>query len=213
MNVDIIDVSVSLGDGLPVWPGSPGVSTRPLLRRADGDIANASELRTDVHCGTHVDAPRHFVDDGATIDQLSLSSLNGPALVVELPTAVESIGAADLATAVGPQRVERLLLKTRNSDRPELYQSPFWEEYSALAPDGAMWMREREVRVVGIDYLSIQRFNDPPDTHEILLHAGIAIVEGLNLAPIAPGWHELICMPILINGAEAAPARAALRPL
>lgn len=209
--MELIDISVSLGPGLPTWPGSPGVSTVPLLRRGNGDIANASELRMDVHCGTHVDAPRHFVDDGKTIDQIQLSQLSGRALVIQVPSHITEIGASELASAVGDDTsVRRLLLRTANSEQEGLYERPFYEDYAAVSPDGAVWLADRAIDLVGIDYLSIQRFHDPPDTHEILLGADVAILEGLNLAAVEPGWYDLHCLPILIHGAEAAPARVAL---
>lgn len=208
----IIDVSVALGHSLPLWPGSPGISTRAFKSRALGDPANASELRMDVHCGTHVDAPRHFVDEGRTVDELDLSQLTGRTFVAQVGDAVE-ISSADLEQSQIPPAAERVLLRTLNSSAPDLYSTPFREDYAALSPDGAAWVRDRGVRVIGIDYLSIQRFHDPPDAHEILLNAGIPIVEGLDLSCVAAGWYEMLCLPVLINGAEAAPARVALRPL
>lgn len=208
----LIDVTVPLVADLPLWPGSPGFSTRALSEQARGDTANASELRTDVHCGTHVDAPRHFVTDGATVEDLRLETLCGAAFVADVPDGA-SIGPADLDKAAIPADARRLLLRTSNSRIEDLYSTAFRPGYSALSPEGAAWVRARGIEVVGIDYLSIQRFDDPPDCHTILLEAGIAIIEGLALAGIVPGWYELLCFPVLLAGAEAAPARVALRPL
>lgn len=209
----LIDVSVGLAAEIPIWPGSPGVEVKPLLQRARGDVANASELRMDVHSGTHVDAPRHFVDDGVTVESLPLDPLSGRALVAGVRAQARAITAGDLRAALGNAAPERLLLRTGNSEHPDLYSTPFREDYCALAPDGAAWVRDRGIGVIGIDYLSIQRYTDPPDSHEILLQAGIPIIEGLNLSAVSTGWYEMLCLPILLIGAEAAPARVALRPL
>lgn len=208
----LIDVTTPLVPGLPLWPGSPGFDVRAISEQVRGDVANASELRTDVHCGTHVDAPRHFVADGATVEDLRLETLCGLAFLAEVPDG-GSIGPAELERAAIPPDARRLLLRTSNSRIADLYTTPFRPEYSALSPDGAAWVRMRGIEVVGIDYLSIQRFNDPPDCHTILLEAGIAIIEGLALAGVTAGWYELLCFPVLLAGAEAAPARVALRPL
>lgn len=209
--MSLVDVSVGLAPTLPVWPESPGIEVTPFKSRAEGDPANASVLCTDVHCGTHVDAPRHFIDDGATIDQIDLAALNGSTYVAEVGGS--RIGGAELDRAAVPRDVRRLLLRTSSSADPSIYSTPFREDYAALTPDGAAWVRDRGIEVIGIDYLSIQRFEDPPDAHEILLGAGILIIEGLNLSAIASGWFDMLCLPVLLTGAEAAPARVALRPL
>lgn len=211
-DVELIDVSVGLTDELPIWPGSPGVGRREILSREAGDPVNATELRMDVHCGTHIDAPRHFIDDGATLEQISLARLIGPTYVVDVGDA-NVVTAEVLDRADVPPGTRRLLLKTANSADPTLYQGPFREEYVAVSPDGATWLRQRGVDVVGIDYLSIQRFDDPPDTHVTLLGAGMVIIEGLRLTDVEGGWHEMMCLPIALDGAEAAPARVVLRPL
>lgn len=208
-----IDVSVGVGtSSLPTWPGSPGASLSTLMSRAAGDPANASLLTMDVHTGTHVDAPRHFVDGGACVEALDLDVLNGEAFVAAVPD-VLAIGPEDLDRANVPDGTRRLLLRTANSEDPSLYRSPFREEYAALTPAGARWVTQRGITVVGVDYLSVQLFHDPPDTHEILLGDGVVIIEGLDLRDTPLGVHELICMPVLLVGAEAAPARVMLRPI
>ncbi len=166
----------------------------------------------DVHCGTHIDAPRHFIDDGITVEDIDLARLNGPTQVVSTGAA-EVVDAETLEAAGVDLGVRRLLLRTANSDDPELYRTPFREQYVALSASGAAWVRARGIDVIGIDYLSIQRYDDPPDAHVIILGAGMVIIEGLNLAAAIPGWHDMICLPIALDGAEAAPARVALRPL
>ena len=211
MSEGFVDVSVGLTEALPTWTGSRGISRAVLLSQANGDDANATQITMDVHTGTHIDAPRHFIGDGITLEQIELARLIGPAFVAEV-AASGSIQPADLEAAAIPEGVDRLLLRTGNSEIADLYTSPFRTDYAALSPAAAEWVVERGVDVIGIDYLSIQRFEDPPDAHVTILGAGLVIVEGLDLTHIRAGWHDMICMPILLTGAEAAPARVALRP-
>lgn len=208
----LLDISVGVNDALPIWTGSPGHSRRVLLSRAKGDDANATEITMDVHCGTHIDAPRHFADDGITVEAISLDRLNGAVFVAQIGPALD-IGPDDLSAAGIPDGAKRVLLRTSNSAISDLYSTPFRTDYAALSPAGGEWVRDRGIDVVGIDYLSIQRFHDPPDAHVTILSAGMVIVEGLRLTHVTPGWHDMICMPVLLDGAEAAPARVALRPL
>ena len=175
---------------------------------ARGDEANVSQLTMDVHTGTHVDAPRHFVADGAVVEQLGLDVLIGPALVIDTGSATE-IG-AEVLDALGLPRLERVLLRTANSANPRLYQAPFDEDYAALTLDGAEWLVAHGVRLIGIDYLSVQRYALTKDIHRVILGAGIAILEGLDLRNVAAGDYELVCLPLRLDGVEAAPARAIL---
>jgi arylformamidase len=177
-----------------------------------GDPANVSRLVGDVHTGTHVDAPLHFLDGGRSVDALDLDALIGPATVVDLPD-VDDITAAVLAAAPIPPGARRLLFRTRNSQRWARDGSEFSREYVALTVDAARWVVERGIRLLGVDYLSVQRFHDPPTTHQVLLAAGVVIVEGLDLSSAPAGDHEVICLPLLLVGAEGAPARVVLRPL
>ncbi len=205
----LLDVSVGLGPGLPVWPGSGGLRVRRVQEIASGDLANVSELACDVHVGTHVDAPDHYVDGSTSVDGLDLEVLVGPAWVADC-SGVASIDAAALEAAAIPRGTRRLLLRTSNSG---LWREGrgFVSDYVALTADAARWLVEQAVDLVGIDYLSIQRFADPPDVHTTLLGAGVVVVEGLDLSLAAPGAWELICLPIKLLGAEAAPARVLLR--
>jgi arylformamidase len=205
------DISVILDADLPIWPGSPGVVATSRMSISRADAANVTQLNIDVHSGTHVDAPRHFIDHGATVEELGLDPFVGAAVVVDAGLADE-IGASVLAAAKIPDDAERILLRTRNSSRPELYKTPFDENYAALTLSGAEWLVDRGVRLVGIDYLSIQRFRESPDVHRVLLDAGTSILEGVCLVDVAPGPYELICLPIRLANVEGAPARAILLP-
>ena len=195
---------------MPVWPDSPGVGIERFLSIESGGPANASLLSMDVHCGTHIDAPLHFIDGAASVESIPLDRLVGDAFVLATG-ASDAIDAQLLEAADIPASTTRLLLKTANSDRTDLEDGPFDADYCGLTPDGAEWVVERGIRLIGIDYMSIQRFDDPPDAHTTLLGAGVVILEGLRLVAAPPGPCELICMPLLIEGAEAAPARAAIR--
>jgi len=208
----IIDVSVSLQEGMVVWPGSKGFRLRQTMCLERGHAANVSQLDCDVHIGTHVDAPRHFLKDGATVEQLPMDILIGPAVVAYLPE-VHTITVSVLNDLVLPAGTKRLLLRTSNSELWAAGVSEFREDFVALTAEAATWVVDRGIRLIGVDYLSVQRYEDNPGVHQILLGRGVIIIEGLNLSNVLPGSYELICLPLKLVGAEGAPARAVLRPL
>ena len=208
--VDYLDISLTISPDLPHWPGSPSIE---ISRRRDmdrGDPVNDSTLVCGVHTGTHVDAPLHFLADGADVTHLSLDALIGPAVVAELSD-VDVITARDLEALKLPTDARRLLLRTRNSEGWQREDREFRTDFVALTVDAVRWVVARGIRLIGVDYLSVQIFGGDPETHIALLQAGIVIVEGLNLAEVAPGNYELICLPLKLAGAEGAPARAVLR--
>lgn len=205
----IHDVSVPIRDGGLVYPGNPPIHIELQQAIAKGAGANVSHVDFGSHTGTHVDAPRHFFDDGAGVDQIPLDILIGDAMVVGFRDDVRAVTRGDLER-FDLTGVERLLLRTRNSTY--LTQDPaFHEDYTYLAPDGAEHLVAQGVKLVGIDYLSIEQFHSGHHrTHLTLLGAGIVIVEGLNLDGIADGRYELCCLPLRIVGCDGAPARAVL---
>ena len=207
---DILDISVPLKSDMPIWPGSVGIRLTRIKTLEAGDPANNSRLDCDVHTGTHVDAPRHFLKDGSTVDELLLDNLIGPATVAYLPgvRTVTPVELADLRLSLG---VKRLLLRTSNSELWSARVTEFRRDYVALNAGAARWVVDQGISLIGVDYLSVQCYEDSPLTHQILLQAGVIILEGLNLAGVKPGSYELICLPIRLVGAEAAPARAVLR--
>lgn len=209
---ELIDISVRLSPGMPVWPGSVGIGVQRTQSFARGDAVNVSRLDMDVHCGTHVESPLHFIDQGAELETFPLEVFVGPAHVAHLAEA-DVIGAPELERAAIPATAERLLLRTRNSLFWQDEAAPFRTDYSALSPEGAAWIVERGIRLIGVDYLSVQRFGDGPETHEILMRAGVVILEGLDLSAVPPGAYRLICLPLWLGAAEAAPARAVLETL
>ena len=205
----IIDISVQLHPEMPVWPGSVGIRLSRTKSLEAGDMTNVSRLECDVHIGTHVDAPLHFIEDGSSVEQMPLNILIGPVFVAHLPGG-DAITAHDLAALSLPKSTQRLLLRTRNSLLWANGVNDFRTDYVALTADAARWIVEHGIHLVGVDYLSVQRYQDGSETHKILLGAGVIIVEGLNLANVVPGQYELICMPLKLVGAEGAPARAVL---
>lgn len=209
MPASVVDISMRLEAGLPTWPDSPGFALQQHLALASGDVANASLIRLDSHCGTHVDAPLHAIPDGATMEDVGLEPLIGRAWVADASGHAKVDGRV-LDDAGIPPWTERLLLRTDNCSRPGMEHAPFQEDYVALTADAAEWIVRRSIKLVGIDYLSIQCFGDPPDTHEILLKAGVLILEGLDLRKVSLGEWTLCCLPLRVVGAEAAPARAIL---
>lgn len=207
----IIDVTVPFRTDLPLWPGS----VRPVVKRvrsiAGGEAANVSRLDTGCHYGTHVDAPVHFIDGGDAVEALPLDAMVGPAYVVEIADA-KQVTAARLERAAIPSDTQRLLVKTGNSALWDKPNHAFFEDFAALAPDGAQWVVDRGIRLVGVDYLSVQRFRDDPAnrTHHVLLGARVVIVEGLDLRAVAPGRYGLTCLPLKLVGSDGAPARVIL---
>jgi arylformamidase len=206
-----IDISLAISEDSICWPGSPKPRFERRLEIEHGDIATDSNVFFNVHTGTHVDAPSHFVLKGKTVDLLSLDTLIGPAQVVHIPPDVTVVTASELAKMNLADNIYRLLLRTSNSDYWVNDYNSFQKDFVALSPDAAEWIVEKGIRLIGIDYLSIQRYEDGPETHQILLEAGVVIVEGLNLHSIKSGIFELICLPIKLKGLEGAPARVILR--
>lgn len=205
----IHDITLTITPSLPVWPGDPPVHLTQPAHLARGDAYTLTRLDISAHTGTHLDAPAHFIADGAGVDALDLNVLIGPALVVDTGD-VDALTAEVLASLPIPPGAQRILFKTRSS---ELWSRPgagFVEEFVALTGDGAQWLVDRGVRLAGIDYLSVGPFSDPVPCHQILLAAGVIAVEGLDLRNITPGEYQLICLPIKIGGGDGAPCRAVL---
>jgi arylformamidase len=201
--MEIYDISVPLSAALPVYPGDPPFS----LEKLEGGGPSVSRLTMTTHCGTHLDAPRHIFPTGLPVDEIPLEILIGPALVAEIPDTCE-ISSRSLQH-LPIKGAERLLLKTGSSSLWR--QAGFSSDYGALTEDGAIWLVDAGVKLVGIDYLSIEAFPASGRVHEILLGAGVLILEGLNLSAVPPGPYELICLPLPVAGGDGAPARAILR--
>jgi arylformamidase len=203
----IYDITQTLQPDMATWPGESGPTLTMVKQMSAGDEADISLITLGAHTGTHVDAPRHFIPGGSDVEAMPLSALVGPARVVDIPDAatirVEHLEAAAL------DGVERVLFRTRNSER--WTPNEFRTDFVHLEPDAALWLCEHGTRLVGIDYLSVEKFDAPdPVVHRLLLAAGVVILEGLDLRDVAPGDYLLCCLPLKLAGAEGAPARAVL---
>jgi arylformamidase len=205
------DISLTITPDLPTWPGDPKIVLERFSKMEEGASCNVSQISASVHIGTHVDAPYHFLGGQAqTVEQIPLSLLTGRAYVLQLPDEVDLITAPVLERAGVPPRTRRLLFKTRNSEYWNGGANHFQEDFVAISPDGAQFIVEHGIRLVGVDYLSVAPFTEPKPTHEILLKAGVVVIEGLNLSQVTQGRYALYCLPLKIGGADGAPARAIL---
>jgi arylformamidase len=204
----IYDISVPLMSGGVVYPGNPEISIEPQQSIAKGGSSNVSALSFGSHTGTHVDAPKHFFDDGAGVDTLSLDVLMGPAMLVRVEDDVMAVTKEHLQLHELKGH-ERVLIKTRNSRY--IREREFHNDYTYLAPDGAAYLASLGVKLVGVDYFSVEQFHSGHhQTHRTLLERGIIIVEGLDLSEPPMGPYELRVLPLRLAGLDGAPARAVL---
>lgn len=204
----IYDISVPVVDGGLVYPGNPPIEIRPQQQVSKGASANVSSLSFGSHTATHVDAPKHFFDDGMPIDQLPLDVLMGPATLICFEDDVMAVGEKELKMHELKGHT-RVLIKTRNS--AFIRDREFVKDYTYLAPDGAEYLASLGMKLVGIDYLSIEQFHSGHHkTHRALLERGIVIVEGLDLSKPPIGPYDLRVLPLRLAGLDGAPARAVL---
>jgi arylformamidase len=211
----IYDVSVPISATTPIYPGDPGVEISQWAALAQGDAANVSLLRFGAHTATHVDAPAHFIEGAAKVDAMPLDALVGKARVILIPDDVDAITSSHLS-AQDTEGATRVLFKTRNSAFWSKASDGFRQNFTYLTPDAARVLVQSGVRLVGMDYLSVEKFQaERHETHEILLSNGVVIVEGLDLREVSANDYELICLPLKISGGtgDGAPARAILRTL
>ncbi len=204
-----IDISVPVTAGMARWPGDPEIQIQRIASIGPESFCNLTAISMCAHTGTHMDAPLHFIEDGAAIETMPLDAVIGPARVIEIFDP-EKITRPELERHA-LQRGERILIKTANSAR--LWNTnQFIEDFVYIAQDAAAYMAETGIRTVGIDAYSVGGLrNDLLETHVTLLAAGIWIVEGLMLEDVSPGEYEFICLPMKLIGADGAPARAVLR--
>jgi len=207
-----IDVTATLDPSTtPVYEGDAPMTFSFLKDMRKGDLFTLSAYSLGAHSGTHVDAPMHFVAGGASIDQIPLDRLIGPARVIEIADDVQAIDAAELAKHDW-RGAPRILFRTRSSIRGWMTQPNFHRDFAYIAPDAAQLLADANVQLIGIDYLSAEQFAAPaPRAHQILLGKGIPIVEGLSLVLVRAGDYDLVVLPMKVGGHEGAPARAVLR--
>jgi len=206
----IWDVSMPIRNGGLVYPGNPPITISLMQSIAKGDTANVSRLDFGSHTATHVDAPLHFIAGGAGVDQLPLDVLIGRARLISVPDEAMSVGEAELRKH-DLRGVTRLLIRTRNSAWLASGDPEFHKDFTHVAPDGASYLVSIGVRLVGVDYLSVEQFHSAEHrTHRTLLDNGVVIVEGMVLREPPPGDYDLYCLPLLLAGLDGAPARAVL---
>jgi arylformamidase len=211
----IYDVSVPLCASTPTFPGDPGIVLEQWAALDNGAPANVTMLHFGTHTGTHVDAPAHFISGAPRVEAMPLEVLIGRAHVVEIPHATSAIERSHIE-ANNLDGATRVLFKTRNSDFWADLSQGFRTDFTYLTPGAARALADSGVRLVGIDYLSVEKFESSRyETHTILLERGVVIVEGLDLREVTAGVYELICLPLKIadGTGDGAPARAVLRSI
>ena len=208
-----IDVTVPLKEGMAIWPGDVTIKIERRRSMDRGDAANNSAISLGVHTGTHMDAPKHFIKDGKSIDKLPLETSVGPARVIEIKDKI-SIKPEELKQH-NIKKGERILFKTVNS--PRCWQTDaFVNDFVFVTRDAAQFLVDAGVILVGVDYLSVGSPMDPdkamrPDTHQILLGAGLYLIEGMNMTNVSAGNYNLVCLPLKLMEAEGSPVRAILQ--
>jgi arylformamidase len=208
LRVKVFDISVPVRNGGPVYPGNPPIQIEPYSELSKGKSSNLSSISIGSHTGTHVDAPHHFFDGAPRVDELPLDVLIGPARVFEFGKDVMSVTAAMLE-AQKLDGVTRVLIHTRNSS---FVNDPgFHPDFTFVAPDAAEYLVARGVKLVGVDYYSVEQFRSGHHrTHRTLLSNNVVIVEGLDFSRVPAGDYNLYCLPLLLAGLDGAPARAVL---
>jgi len=205
------DISLPISHVMPVWPGDPSIRVEKVLSHSTGDKLSVSRLEMGTHTLTHVDAPRHIENGGLTVDRLPLDLLIGPVVVVEPRYEDNIITATDLGELGIRRGVERLLIKTRNSELWVGGPYEFETDYVSLSKDAGLWLLSRGIKLVGVDYLSVDAFDSHElEVHHTLLEEGVVILEGLNLSQVPEGRYQLICLPLKVRDGDGAPARVVL---
>lgn len=207
----IYDVTVPISETVPIYEGDPRVEIDISSAIAKGDSANVSQVCFGVHTGTHVDAPNHFIDGTRRIDQLDLDKLIGKCRVISIDESIDAIEPQHLGDLTN---VERILFKSRNSAFWNEPEKGFRTDFTYISPDAALALAANGIKLVGIDYLSVEKFGSTDfATHVTLLEKEVVILEGLDLREVLPGDYELICLPLKYIGGtgDGAPARTILR--
>lgn len=204
----LYDATLPLKEGMLSFPGDPQFGLEPYFERSQGDPFDLAVIRMATHTGTHIDPPAHYLDGGATVDQIPLDVFIGPGIVMDM-RGQRQIGRNALEKA-GLHGRKRVLLKTDNG--PALHEPTFTENYVHLTQDGARFLVDQGVLLVGIDYLSIEKYQNPgAPVHTALLSAGVLVVEGVDLLNVPAGLCDVFCLPLKIHGGDGAPARVVVK--
>jgi len=206
----LYDISLTIYSGMLVWPGQPQVAMDTVKSIAQGGSSNVSLLHVSTHAATHVDAPHHFIPGAPSIDSIGPEVLLGPARLFHLPEAHHID--RNLLEGLDLKGIERLLFGTLNSGL--LKQRQFEQDYAFISEDAARYLVDMGIKLVGVDYLSVDQYQDKArPAHHTLLRAGVVIVEGLDLTGVPAGDYELLCLPLKIKDGDGAPARVFLREI
>ena len=206
----IYDVTLTISNDMVIWPGDPCVTISKKRSINNGDSCNVTQLDMGSHTGTHIDAPYHFEEEGKRVDMLSLDTLIGPARLFHISNSNEIDH--KIVKGLNMNGIKRVLFKTSNSSNWKTTTNAFNKNYVSVTADATKYLVDAGVELVGIDYLSIEKFgNKAHEAHHILLRNGVIVVEGLNLCDVPPGNYELIALPLKIKNGDGSPARVALR--
>lgn len=211
--MQIYDITLPIRSDMPVWPGDPKPTLRQLSSIKKGEESNVTQIRMSVHTGTHIDAPKHFIDTGKPVDQIPLEKLIGPVLVLAIDNTVDKISADIIQShpqADQLKHVDKILFKTRNSEFWHCDPPVFHQDYVAIDASGAEYLVENKIELVGVDYLSIAPYEETSEPHQILLSKEVVLLEGIDLSQVPEGLYEIFCLPLNIFGSEGAPARVIL---
>jgi len=207
----IYDITFPISEKTPVYEGDPTVKIDVCAAIAKGDAANVTQLCFGAHTATHVDAPNHFIEGTRQVHELELEKLIGDCTVLELSDDILAIEPQHLGNL---EKVERILFKTRNSEFWNEPEKGFRKDFTYITPEAAKVLANAEIKLVGIDYLSVEKFDTESfDTHITLLEKEIVIIEGVDLREVPAGNYELICLPLKVisETGDGAPARTILR--
>ena len=210
----LYDITVPISPGMLAWPGDPKLEISQVSAIAQGAESNVSQLRMSVHTGTHIDAPKHFLDGGKTIDQINLQKLIGPAFVMVISDEVSVITKETLTehpAFPALAKVRKVLFRTRNSVFWPNGPNEFQQEYVGFDPAAAQLLADLGMDLVGVDYLSVASYNDTDIPHKILLEKEVVLLEGIDLTKVPEGYYELYCLPLLLSGCDGSPARVILK--
>ncbi|MFW5714168.1 MAG: cyclase family protein [Brevefilum sp.] len=209
----IYDISVPITPEMVTWPGDPPVRLKKISAIEEGESANITQIQLCVHTGTHIDAPKHFFTEGKSLEQLSIKYFLGEVLVMEIGSEFDTITSQVLTSHNDFELLklsQKVLFKTHNSTLWQSHPQTFQSDYVGLDASGAEILAELDLKLIGLDYLSIATYRDTLRPHQILLSREIILLEGINLSSVTPGSYQLYCAPLLIEGCEGAPARALL---
>lgn len=206
----IFDITLTITNDMPVWPGDINVKLGRVKKIEEGASDNLSRISMGVHTGTHMDAPFHFVADGRKIDELSLDQYIGKVQVVQFADDVNLITESELKAQKLDPDIKRILFRTRNSQHWQKNEKVFKKDFVAISEDGAKYLAKLGYVFVGIDYLSVGPFVNSKPTHDALLQAGMALLEGADLSQVSPGVYMMYALPLKLGQTEGAPTRAIL---